>query len=272
MLARVVAASHDPFSRRVGEFSDPGVARDEIASLRPHVEPVVLRVTAWGGEGEEWERAASLVGDWFCDADGLEPQWIPDPPGSGDMFAPSWLKMRPWIDAWERSESGAWSIGSAAEAGVGRRSVAAAAAACARECLDLVSVALRPLAVAALDELESWGMGGSTSDRVATAAVQLDAARWSPGGARRSSALESTALASVARACEVAVSPGHAAVSARQCADFVASALSVAYDRGGSQGKMRRSSHLAGVVRSKIQTADVLRSVSSVLGRVASSL
>lgn len=183
MLARLAAASHEPFSRRVGDFSDPGVARDEIASLRPHVEPVVLRVTASGGEGQEWERAASLAGDWFCDADGLEPQWIPDPPGSGDPFAPPWLKMRPWIDAWERSESGAWSIGSAADAGADAGLVASAAAACARTCLELINGPLRRAAAEALDELEEAAARGPPAARLAGAAA-FNAERRSLAGRR----------------------------------------------------------------------------------------
>ena len=49
------------FSPRHGEWSDRGVALDEILSLRAAQEPLVLRVAADGGTAAD---RASVAGDW----------------------------------------------------------------------------------------------------------------------------------------------------------------------------------------------------------------
>ena len=176
MSARAVVARGQPFAPRGVPFADAGVAFDEISSLRPHAEPMVLRVTATGGKATE---RGSVAGDWLCEADGSAPRRVSRPLWGYNTISEAWSRVLTWLDAWERCEDASWMLHAAVRARVDHRLVAAGVCACARTALYLAPEGeMRPaLAVLAADR---WAHGdGPAQAMVATA----EAVARAPGGA-----------------------------------------------------------------------------------------
>ncbi len=166
LAARAVVARGYDFSPRAGSFADADVVRDEIASLPPPPEPLVLRVTATGGDAAE---RARVEGDWLCDATLGEPHRIPAPMWTYSEEATAWAKKRRWLHAWETCEDARWMLHAAAKVGVDPRLVVRAACACARTTLDRVPAGEeRPRR--AIEAAEAWTRGEATLDQVRQAA------------------------------------------------------------------------------------------------------
>lgn len=250
MLAREVSARGSPFVRSHGTFADPGVARDEISSLRPVAEPLVLRVIAEGGGGEELA-AALLAGDWLCDSGGLEPEPIPDPPGSGEPSAPRWLRGRTWIDAWEGGGSAPWCLDAASGVGVERRLVVAAACACAAEATRVAGDAR---ARSALSAVRSWADGPGTLDgvRAALEGAREEMLRAIEGGGADARWL--AAMRSVRSSAEAALyGTAWAAAAAEAAADALAD------PPGELSNRQAHRARLADLVREAVPAIVALR-------------
>ena len=177
MAAREVVAARTPFVQRRGDFSDPGVALDEILSLRAAQEPLVLRVDAVGGTREEREAVGGDHSDWLCDSDGSEPRRIPMPRWDFESGVPgsrpglNWSKHAEWIDAWETCDRAEWLLNGASHGAMAgpidyRRSVVLGACACADLLLPELpeDYYLRSPLVACLAEAKRW-CGGRPARR-----------------------------------------------------------------------------------------------------------
>ena len=164
---REVVAAGAAF-RDVGvAYEDPGVALDEISSLRASQEPMVLRVAA---DGMSLDRSL-LRGDWLCDSDGSEPRRIRCPPWEHDRESARWSRFRPLIDVWEACENPRWLMSFLSQSAGGRgrrvpdpslaRRLVSAACACAEHAARTlrgrgVKSAVRKACVAGAD----WASGG----------------------------------------------------------------------------------------------------------------
>ncbi len=244
MAARAVVAKGYEFSLRPGSFADADVALDEILSLPPPPEPLVLRVTATGGDAAEREL---VEGDWLCDGTRAEPRRIPAPVWTYSEDATAWAKARPWLEAWETCEDARWMLHAAAKVGVDRRLVVRAACACARTVLDRIPVGEeRPRR--AIEAAEAWTRGEATADAVQQGSDDAFAAT---ADATTVASTEATASSASAAYTVTAASSASAAGFASYAADEAASAA-----RAGSQ---RALSRLANRVRREIPTLWVLR-------------
>lgn len=166
MSARAAVASGSEFAPRDGELHDAGVALDEIASLDPGPEPVILRVSAEGGS--EAERGL-VAGDWLCRG-GSAPLRIPAARWLHSAASMAWSSSRPAIDAWESCENAAWMLYAAADVGVDRRALVLAACACCELSAQAVSGATAGAWRSALDAAASWAQGSGDVDGARSAA------------------------------------------------------------------------------------------------------
>lgn len=195
MAAREVIAVGEPFVQRRGEFSDAGVAIDELMSLRAAQEPLVLRVNAVGGTRAQREMVGGDRSDWLCDSDGSEPMRLPRPRWDfGGTAALVWSSGREWIDAWESCHLAEWLLTGASRGGMAgpigyRRAVVLGACACA----DLLLVELpgeyhlRSPLVACVEEARRWCAGRAARHPVLAAGweVVMQIVMLAAGGDRR---------------------------------------------------------------------------------------
>ncbi len=238
MTARAVIARGFAFSPREGSFADADVALDELLSLSAPPEPLVLRVTATGGNAVE---RARVEGDWLCDAMFDAPRRIPAPVWSYTGEASAWTKRRPWLEAWETCPDARWMLHAAASVGVDRRLVVRAACACARTALDRIPTwEERPRR--AIETAEAWTRGEATLDAVQQAAV----ASYGSYTAAATAASDA-AYAAVGDAAYAAAVAAYAAFYAASAA-----AASIA-------ARQRVLARLADLVRGEIATWTVLR-------------
>lgn len=160
MSAREVVAAGSPFAARDGEFTDLGVAEDELMSLRAGAEPMVVRVAVTGGTAKQRLR---LGGDWLCDSDGGEPERVPQAQWTSPEEARRWARKRTWLDAWEACRDPSWMLYNACASGLDTRLAVAGMVA-------LMDAAIWPWAVAAYPAHEAlrrataaWCDGGDIS-------------------------------------------------------------------------------------------------------------
>ena len=230
------------FSPRHGEWSDPGVALDEIMSLRAAQEPLVLRVAADGGTAAG---RASVAGDWLCDSDGGEPERVPPARWTYPWEARRWARKRTWLDAWEACRDPSWMLYNACAAGLDTRlSVAGAVA--------LMDAAIWPWAVAAYPAHEAlrratsaWCAGGDISS--VARALDASLAAYEAGHRGRAEELVFRTARDAAWVAMGEASP------ARSYTHFIASRWM------GQVGPESAVARLADAVRSSVQTVDVLR-------------
>lgn len=253
MSAREVVAFRRPFVQRRGDFSDAGVALDEVLSLRASQEPLVLRVEAVGGGRADRD---SVRGDWLCDSDGSEPRRIPPAVWSFGGGALEWSARREWLDAWEHCEDASWLL-LAASCGsmmTDRRVTVAAALGCVSEAAPLlpdVAFVRR-----AMNAVGAWCRGGppigvAQQAEFADAMDELD--REAAGGygfAHRSGSMAAAARRSLRSLVNAAVNAGRYPTDV-YCDDLGSAAESAAAAAPGSD--------LASVVRSHVPTVAVLR-------------
>lgn len=134
MSARAAADVRGPFSARVWEGHDAGVAIDEVTSLPDSIEPLFLRVE----RGRARQASDPVVGDWLCER-GSPPRRVPLASWAArDRRAEAWARGRRWVDAWESCERGTWMIDAAASVRLDPALIVGAAAACARAALRRV--------------------------------------------------------------------------------------------------------------------------------------
>lgn len=200
MAAREVIAVGEPFVQRRGEFSDAGVAIDELMSLRAAQEPLVLRVNAVGGTRAQREMVGGDRSDWLCDSDGSEPMRLPRPRWDFESGVPgsrpglNWSKHSEWIDAWETCDRAEWLLNGAAHGAMAgpidyRRSVVLGACACADLLLPELpeDYYLRSPLVACVAEAKRW-CGGRPARRTVLHTgwdVTLRVGMLAAGGDRR---------------------------------------------------------------------------------------
>ncbi len=218
MAARAVIARGFAFSPRAGSFADADVARDEILSLPPPPEPLVLRVTAAGGRKAERTR---VEGDWLCDATLDAPRRLPAPAWLYDPEAKAWAKKRPWLEAWETCEDARWMLSAAVTEGVDRRLVVRAACACARTVLDRVPAGEeRPRR--ALETAEAWTRGEATLDQVEqTASAAYGTSSFGAYAAYAASHASANASFAVAAAAAAAAASNTWQISLARLAEVV---------------------------------------------------
>lgn len=174
LSAREAVAEGSPFSPRGPSISDPGVALDEVMSLRASQEPIVLRVKVVAGGA--WAREL-LHHDWLCDEGGAEPVRLPRPAWGFSQLSARWAARMRWIDAWERCRVPGFLLAAAASMPSFREAklLALAAADCAMSARHL----LPPEAESAAARLDSWRCGGameaSRDDLEACYAAQMSA-------------------------------------------------------------------------------------------------
>lgn len=156
MSARAAVAIGQPFVPRDVSFSDPGVALDEISTMRAGAEPLVLRVEASGGNSAERK---AVTGDWLCDSDGSAPRRVPATRWRQGNDAAAWARERSWVGAWESCQNAMWMFHAAGHAGVAGRQLALAACACARTALRFVPDGERRPRLA-IEAVEKWARGG----------------------------------------------------------------------------------------------------------------
>ncbi len=245
--ARAVVAKGYDFSLRPGSFADADVAMDELLSLPPPPEPLVLRVTATGGDAAERER---VEGDWLCGATRAEPRRIPAPVWTYSEEAAAWVKKRRWLDAWETCEDARWMLHAAVTVGVDRRLVVRAACACARTVLDRVPAGEeRPRR--AIETAEAWTRGKATVDQVQQAAY---AAFYAANASYASDA------AAYAAFCASDASYAADAAAASDASDASDASYAAAYAASNAaSARPRALARLAELVRGEIATLVVLR-------------
>ena len=167
MSAREASAVGREFTPRDGSFADPGVALDEILSLRPDHEPVVLRVAVDGGSARQRQR---LRGDWLCLPSG-EPRRLPRPRWTysstygqdrrDGATSDRWSESREWVEAWEGCSVPRWMVYEAARVLAPARSVSAALRCLELRLSDDFSAA-SPAATAAMGAMRSWVASGGS--------------------------------------------------------------------------------------------------------------
>ncbi len=244
LSARAVIARGFAFSPRAGSFADADVALDELLSLPPPPEPLVLRVTATGGDAVE---RARVQGDWLCDATLGEPRRIPAPVWSYTEEATAWAKARPWLEAWETCEDARWMLHAAVTVGVDRRLVVRAACACARTVLDQIPESEeRPRR--AIEIAEAWARGEATRDAVREAAAVVYS---DPASAYAAYAAADAAAATTATTDDASAYAAYAAANASYAATN---------DSYTWQDALAR---LTEIVRREIATSAVLRAAST---------
>ncbi len=250
LAARAVVAKGYEFSLRPGSFADAGVALDEILSLPPPAEPLVLRVTATGGRKAG---RARVEGDWLCDATPGEPRRIPAPAWTHSREAAAWVKKRPWLEAWETCENALWMLHAAVRVVVDRRLVVRAACACARTVLDRIpAVEERPRR--AIEAAEAWTRGEATVVQVQQAAYSAAYSASAPA----SDTYSYSAAAASASAAADAVYISYASDAATYTA--AAAAYYAAYGYASDAASQSRAlARLADLVRGEIPTWTVLR-------------
>ena len=260
MSARAVVSSGAPFGRWGEPFSDPDVALDEISALRPHGEPVVLRVDVVGGT---MKQRAELKGDWLCDVRGQAPARLPVPRWAHSAESAEFSRRRSWLDAWELCGDARWMLDAAADEGVDLKLVVLAACACARTSLHLIpSAESRP--VKAIDVAESWARG--TASPAALRAARASASQANGDSSAmpiRARAAVTSVLAALNLAARIAV----VADAGDDPADVTGAswewsygdvAAHVAHTATAALGNM---GGMADLVRKKIPTIAVLRAV-----------
>ena len=240
MSARVVVSAESPWQPRGAAFADPGVALDEVLSLRADVEPLVLRVTAVGGTKEE---RGAVAGDWLCDGGGAEPVRVPPPRWSYSREATAWARGRTWVDAWEGCARGDWMIHEAASVGADPRSVVMAACACLRTTFRPATLADARL-LRAVELAEGWVDGTVSVTQLRSEYV----ATYRIPDAPYFSAARAAHLYTSRRTRE-------AAFAAADAVSWVAAA--------SGEGWSRTHGRLAALVRQSIPTLAVLRAASS---------
>ena len=263
MSARAVVASGQPFSVWGEALSDVGVALDTISDLRPHSEPLVLRVRV---SGEAPPGSPTVAGDWLCEADGSPPAPLPRPDWGYSPASRRWASRRTWLGAWERCSDARWLLAAAA-AMDDRGAVALAACRCARESLKFVAAGDdRPrLAIEAAEGLVMRG-GPDMRDRSSEAACaavaaaseaayeSYEGATGVPGRGPHASA------AYAAYAASAYASHAHGRLeSAPEAAFYAAYAFAYAEPWRGAEARARALSSMADVVRASVPTIDVLR-------------
>lgn len=165
MSAREASAVGREFTPRAGSFSDPGVALDEILSLRPNHEPVVLRVAVEGGSARQRQR---LRGDWLC-RPSEEPRRLPRPRWTYSSVygqdrrdtatSDRWSEPREWVEAWEGCSVPKWMVYEAAKALSPVRSVSASLC-CLELRLSKDFAGASPAATAAMGAMRDWVASG----------------------------------------------------------------------------------------------------------------
>ncbi len=265
--ARAVVARGYAFVVHPETYADADVALDELFNLPTPPEPLVLRVTATGGDAAE---RARVEGDWLCDAARGEPRRIPGPVWLHSPQATAWAKTRPWLEAWETCPDARWMLAAAASVGVDRRFVVRAACACARTVLDRIPAGEeRPRR--AIETAEAWTRGEATLDEVRQAAnaayIASDNAAFA--AATNVAYVSSSSYAAVAdayNAAEFAASYADAPASAHDSSAHAATYASRAayYASASDSGVVTDTraltlARLAELVRGEIATWVVLR-------------
>ncbi len=267
MAARAVVARDYEFAPRGVAFSDASVAYDEIRALPPPTEPLVLRVTTWGGSKLARERATSLVGgDWLCDASLPEPRRIPGPSWWYEDKAALWSQPRTWLEAWETCQDARWLLHAAAEAGVDPRRVVRAAVACARLTLGLVPAG-EDAPRRAVEVAEAWAHRKVVPDGMKQVAWAAEVVGATYEGLA-AYAYASFSAANVAYAVENAMRGERwsYALSVADAANASASAEAYAatvVNGDVSAARARALAVRADLVRGEITTLEVLRAVSA---------
>ena len=275
MSARAVVAAGAPFAPREAAYEDPGVALDEIRSLRAEQEPIVLRVES-AAPG-----ASSLIGDWLCDAGGAEPVRLPGPEWTCSVASRAWSRKRTWLDAWESCPNGAWSVHAAALAGLRSASVVSAACACAM-LLAPSSDDVDPSLSRRVRETERrvgvaarWAAGAASDDEAAVALAEADD-EWheaypSESGGREEGAQATWSFVRSAWAVLECVESARLGMGDADVAHFakdsVVYASGLDFVTGTSWARRgepaRRLGLLADRVRASVPTVDVLRAAAA---------
>lgn len=236
LSAREVVAVGGPFRRRGETLSDPGVALDEVSTLRASQEPLVLRVEADGGS----ERARRMVvGDWLCDSDGAAPAKIASPVWDYSGSSLKWANGRPLLDAWEACDDARWMLRVAVVLGVDGRSIVRAGCECARKALRHV----RPgndAPLRAIEEAEAWARGEEADPTRAAHAIYQGGDPYDDGD--ELSAADAASFAASGPSCAA-----YAADSAAETAD-------------DKETELRR---MARVVRRHVPTISALRAAAA---------
>ena len=178
MRARAVAAFRGEFTDSGWEFHDVGVALDEIAALRPASDPIVLRVTSEpDSEPAAW--AASVLGEWLCEADGSEPKRLGSVmlPGSDWVW---WLGPSP-LSGWEGCDEPILPLRIALAAGVDHKKIASAVGSRMRLWTSFNDPSNRRCR-RAIRLVESWTQGKSDADGVIAAGEAATSKAWSIQG------------------------------------------------------------------------------------------
>ena len=264
LSARAVVASGQPFSVWGESLSDVGVALDTISDLRPHSEPLVLRVRV---SGEAPPGSPTVAGDWLCEADGSAPRRIrkPDWHGNAEDFA--WGKE--WLDAWERCPMAQWMLRESAQIGVDPRLVVGAACACAEATSEYIERTRGGMSVLrALETSIRWCSGKATEREVRDAVSRANRDRDSPSHAVNAAydaaeAAEWAAEWAADRApyIRLCVSAVGEATEARTIGSLGPSAGLPPEERARRYFKAQdeAEAEMAGLVRSRVPTLAVLR-------------
>ena len=243
--AREVVAAGRSFVPWGEVMSDADVALDEISTLRPTSEPLVLRVEAEGGAAGD---ASRVWGDWLCEADGSPPRRLPTPEWSYSEDAAFWGRAHTWTDAWEECEDARWMLHAASAVGVDRRPLVLAACACSRLAISRVP-SWEPRPLRALEATEAWVRDVGSRATASRAAREAEAA-WvlradDPGSLR--------AIESVVHAFDCALAYPGAERSLHAAAAAHAAAEAIAFDVAGQLRKMSM------IVQGALPTFAVLR-------------
>lgn len=243
LSAREVVAAGSPFRAWGETFADPGVALDEILSLRARQDPLVLRVKASGVCPPEAEAAA---GDWLCDSDGSPPRRLPRPSWRHDRRSSEWAWRRTWPRAWEECRNGAWMMRGICDLpgpGVDRRAIVSAACACVR--ISMGDGPVSGLTEGAIAAAEAWTRGEAGPGEVRRAAQesynQLRHDAYAAGSAAFAATHEGPSMAY------------HA----------VTNAMSWQLARGGEGSIDAAASSMADAIRSRVPTIAVLRAAAA---------
>ncbi len=244
MSARAVIAAGVPFSPREGSFADADVALDEIRSLPPPTEPLILRVTTTGGTFGE---RAKVEGDWLCERGFLEPARLSNAYWTFDLAAQRWARGRAWVDAWESCTRAEWLM-RAADMVIPMATLVRAACACARAVLPYVDPQeSRPYV--ALEAAESWASGALDSETVRRATRRA----WEFSESLADvNPPDPPAYAASLAAGFAAVSVYTSASEAYRAAEYAATALKY-------PGESGRTVSLPDIVRAVIPLLEVLR-------------
>ena len=264
MSARAAESPGSPFRRRAETYSDAGVALDEVLSLTGNVEPVVLRVSCYGGaEGE----ADFIRGDWLC-ADHETPRRIPRPVWNYSASSGMWSSGLEWLEAWETCRDARWMLDAAAGAGVSRDALVVASLACVGHASHLADPGEARVDLA-MKTAAAWVAGSADSRSVMRAAEGAEAASREVWARAEGRYRETVAASDVARAASFAAQACYAhsgvTLNGRRLSFVAASAASYAAaamaEVGGSSEEHLAA--MADLVRSAIPTADALRAACS---------